>query len=38
MLGQSARSLIITSIALFIIAIQLSGFCFFDPSVDWLSI
>ena len=38
MLRQSKEVLFITFVALFIIAMQLSGFCFLDPSVDWLSL
>ena len=38
MIGQSKGVTVITFVALFIIAMQLSGFCFLDPSVDWLLI
>ena len=38
MLGQSKGVTVITFVALFIIAMQLSGFCFLDPNTDWLSI
>jgi hypothetical protein len=38
MWNKSKALPMIAFIALFIIAIQLSGFCFLDQSVDWLSI
>jgi len=38
MLGQSKGVTVITFVALFIIAMQLSGFCFLDPNTDWLSL
>jgi len=38
MIGQSKGVTVIAFVALSIIAMQLSGFCFLDPSADWLSI
>ena len=38
MWNKSKALPMIAFVALFIIAMQLSGFCFLDPSVDWLSL